>query len=648
MRMSILVLAAALMGRQAGAAEPQRQKGKVEIRQQSPPPLVYHAAADDQQSLEHTNNIKPLTLETAAALAKREGSELSLDGLAEITDQQHMPSAVSAFAAAMIVSLAVPAHAVGNELSMIRDTENANDATSYRVISGESQIDTSRGTFGHHSDFLNAATTPETLAERPLGDNAGEPIDNPTEPAQANPDTSGAVQQRDGEADSSRPLTEANEDPKTDSPSPDEAPAGPSNETEKRPPPPSETNPEQAPQETKPSSDGDDAPRVVAQPQDAGESLVKLKEDLVVLADQRSKLQQEFWAVAEQILPLQVKAKQLTQTIASGEKAIREKTQLMATIQRNRQSGRMSNAIPLGAVESANASAFVTMQALSNEVGAMRTLMQPTKNELGSIQQELSQKSVRRAALTTQLVAAYERWRTLLCPVHEHVAEKAAFLKEIYGRHADIPEVGLWLAWLLYCDGHREDAISSLDSVDRVISTPVSVAVADTYWDFVYLSLVVDAGDAAATRLVRFGKAWPKHPRLAHLQAVAALNDEKWTIAKSKFTIALQRKGMERDMLLNSDAAWFFLAAPVEGLQNATLASKCIDRLQESGAGGLYNAWRASSAMAAREHDWDKATEMLEKARECSPSSVRHEIDSQMKAYMARQQYTLPSEKIPR
>lgn len=374
--------------------------------------------------------------------------------------------------------------------------------------------------------------------------------------------------------------------------------------------------------------------------QDQVVALAQTKADLLALADKQADVQQEYHAVTERIIPLEVKVQQAQETLSKAQKLIEEKAMLMASIQKNI---RQYSWRPDSSVEAANASAYATLGELSSQITAMQAVLQPTQSELGDIKRELSQHMVRREALVTQLTACRERWHLILSPVHEHSTDKASYLKTAYGRHAEIVEAGLWHAWLLYFGGEKENASNVLNAVHRTLSSPMNIASVDSQWDFVYVSLVVDQREAAAARLVQFCKVWPKHPRLPHLQALAAMNEAKWSTAKSKFITALSRKGAEGDRLLNADAAWFFASAPIEKKINTKLVKDCIDRAGPDHDQGMCNLLRARAAVAATETEWGTAKELLAKAKVCAPRSVHMEIDTQAASYEAKQRFFVPS-----
>jgi hypothetical protein len=362
------------------------------------------------------------------------------------------------------------------------------------------------------------------------------------------------------------------------------------------------------------------------------------------LSEERAKLQSDFSTNAEQLIPLQTQALRLQQEVQKSERAIVQKVALMAQVQRNIQP-RYSNQMSSAQLEANNHSAVAAINQMSNEVLAMRTAMQPVRDELGRVQQEITQHKVRRSALEAQLSAMHGRWAVVLSPEHVNAGEKASYLRAIHGRHAEVPEVGLWLACLLFYDGRKDEAAMTLDAVDRVVSSPATICLLDSKWEFVYLSLTIDKSDIARSRFERFFKAWPKHPQNEHLRAMVAIRDGNFSVAKTNFVAALKRKGSDRNVLLNSDAAWFFSAAPRESIRDKSLAQTCADRALEWRRVGAYKALRASAAIAAREHDWEAAKKCLEDAKTCAPKPLLDDIQTQFEAYAAETQFVFAAER---
>lgn len=377
-------------------------------------------------------------------------------------------------------------------------------------------------------------------------------------------------------------------------------------------------------------------------------ALQQVKTDLFALAGERAALQADFYSTAEQLIPLTNQATRLQQELQKSEQAIRQKTTLIAQLQASPRPGVYSSRVGAngqrildGEVVTNNQNLITAINEISNEVLAMRTAMQPAQQELRRVQAEISQHNAHRAALETQLSSMYERWGIVLSPIHEHSSEKALYLREIYGRHAEVPEVGLWLACLCFYCGDTGEAARALDAVDRVVSSPASVCLLQSKWDFVYLSLMIDSSNAAKGRFARFFKAWPKHPQIGHLQAMVALRDGNYSVAKTKLVAAVKSKGSERNVLLNSDAAWFLAAAPKQSLRDDSLAAMCVDRVFEWQKDGSYNAFRARAALAAQSEDWEAAKKHLEGARTSAPKSLLEDIEKQFEAYEAEEQFLI-------
>ena len=381
-------------------------------------------------------------------------------------------------------------------------------------------------------------------------------------------------------------------------------------------------------------------------------AMQQVKKDLFALAEERAALQADFCSVAEQLIPLTNQAERLKQELQKSEQAIRQKTTLMARLQGSPYPRAFSSRVEANGrrsevdeqVVANNQNMIGAINQISNEVLAMRTAMQPLQQEFRRVQAEISQHNAHRAALETQLSAMYERWRIVLTPIHENAADKALYLREIYGRHAEVPEAGLWLACIFFYCGDTGEAARVLDAVDRVVSSPASVCLLQTKWDFVYLSLLIDSSKVAKGRFVRFFNAWPKHPQIGHLQAMVAVRDGNYSVAKTKLVAAVKSKSSERNVLLNSDAAWFLAAAPRQSLRDDSLAGMCLDRVFEWQKDGSYNAFRAKAALAAQNEDWEAAKKHLEDARTCAPKSLLSEIEKQFEAYEANEQFVISHE----
>jgi len=366
------------------------------------------------------------------------------------------------------------------------------------------------------------------------------------------------------------------------------------------------------------------------------EALDALRSDVIGICESYVLVHDELSSLVPQLLPLEVKVQRLRQAVASGERAITEKQRLISTVQRNLQTYR-GGPRSRSQVDWTNASALNAIQKMSSEIAAMQAALQPARMELGGEEQSLARLMTLQAEAQAKADAIYVRLNEILQPPWKCAAEKSAWMKQVHVDHSQIPEFGLVLAWLLFFEGKNREVTEVLDSVDRAVGLPLNRSKVDLQWELVYLGLLTGEGGGATSRLVRFTKGWPRYHRIPHLQALVAVSGQRLTTAKTKYQTALGRRDAERDVALNSDAAWFFAAAPREGLRDPGVAQRCIDRVEACSEGGTWKTWRARAAVLADEERWGEAMECLETARTMCPKAERSDVDRQYKAYVSKE-----------
>ena len=370
------------------------------------------------------------------------------------------------------------------------------------------------------------------------------------------------------------------------------------------------------------------------------EAVVNLKDDasegadadqlrhlIAELVAERVAIQDEVVAVNAIVAPLRLRAEQLRLEIIAGEHAIKQKTQAVMNLQRQRGNDQFA------------AEKAAQLTALANDISIMRQTIQPMVTEQSELLKQISSHAAAYDRCVTQLNSAYPRWEAVLSPLHRNYDTKLEGLSQAVGARADLPEASLWLAWLLWYGGDQSAASHAMETVTRLMASPYNLAPAAFPADFVFVGLLVDEQEVATKRLALFKQSFPKHMRIPYFEAIDGRNKKQWSTVKTKLSAALKRDVAEKDIGLNSDAALFFTCAPTSALRNAEQALECISRVIARVPQGTCNSLRAQAAVSAEAGDWEDALKVLAQAEAACPKPFLGEIRAQKQCYERREAY---------
>gem|GEM_PF-6994215 len=350
---------------------------------------------------------------------------------------------------------------------------------------------------------------------------------------------------------------------------------------------------------------------------DAGQ----LRHLITELVAERVAIQDEVVAVNAIVAPLRLRAEQLRLEIIAGEQAIKQKTQAVMNLQRQRGNDQFA------------AEKAAQLTALANDISIMRQTIQPMVTEQSDLLKQISSHAAAYDRCVTQLNSAYPRWEALLSPLHRNYDTKLEGLSQAVGERADLPEASLWLAWLLWYGGDQSAASHAMATVTRLMASPYNLVPAAFPADFVFVGLLVDGQEVATKRLALFKQSFPKYVRIPYFEAIDSRNKKQWSTVKTKLIAALKRDGAEKDVGLNSDAALFFTCAPTSALRNAEQAMECISHVLARVPQGTCNSLRAQAAVSAEAGDWEEALNLLSQAEAACPKPFLGEINAQKKCY---------------
>ena len=261
------------------------------------------------------------------------------------------------------------------------------------------------------------------------------------------------------------------------------------------------------------------------------------------------------------------------------------------------------------------------------------------KSSVASAAQELEEVTRNGENLRQNWIARLsplERDATLDARIAALTAESAA--------SPDFPECRLYRALLYILAGNVKGAREDLEFVDEAIVRGKEPLLGSTAIDFVYGSLMLGDGPAARRCLANAQKKTPNDPILQHIQALCEMAENDFTKAADLIRAALRatKRGTRRDrILLCSDAAWLFAAAPSDQVRNPKLAEDHAAEAIREKSGKAWQAWRAQAVLQADEGRWGDAERSLAEARKSAPLVLADEIDAQMQAIKARQPYRI-------
>lgn len=280
--------------------------------------------------------------------------------------------------------------------------------------------------------------------------------------------------------------------------------------------------------------------------------------------------------------------------------------------------------------------------------------------EIDLLETRLTQINVDRMAAKSSLVSAAQdledvarngenlrqNWIARLSPLERDATVEAriAALTAEAAASPDFPECRLYRALLHILAGNATDAREDLEFVDQVLVHGKEPLLTSTAIDFVYGSLMLGDGPAARRCLAEAQKRSPNDPILQHIQALCEMAENDFTKAADLIRAALRatKRGTRRDrILLCSDAAWLFAAAPNDQVRNPKLAEDHAAEAIQGKSGKAWQAWRAQAVLQADEGLWEDAERSLAEARKSAPLVLVDEIDAQMQAIKERQAYRI-------
>lgn len=364
----------------------------------------------------------------------------------------------------------------------------------------------------------------------------------------------------------------------------------------------------------------------------------QLKDTLDGLISERKSIQSDLLEMTKEIIEVNVAIGQLQNQILSSEQMIAAKQQKMSYFERAYSPTRIAGETAFEALRR-RGDAIAFHNQLANEITVIQNIIHPKKQQLDTLLIEQATNKRRGYELEVKLSTSHNRLKNLFSPIYVDTSEKILLLSELAQRSRDIPELGIWLTGFLHHNGQLEEALSALELTATAFKNPSAIPMPETYWDFVYMSLIVDTSNDSLLKLTNFSKRWPNHQQLEHLQAIAALR-KKGGLDRSKslFEKAMARNNSDQNYLLNSDAALVFVSGKKVTHKHITLAKKCIDRICQQKQTS-YKALQASAWLAAREEDWTAAEKYLLLAKNCAPTHCLSGIEDQRVSYTNRRLY---------
>ena len=237
-------------------------------------------------------------------------------------------------------------------------------------------------------------------------------------------------------------------------------------------------------------------------------------------------------------------------------------------------------------------------------------------------------------------------WIACLNPLErdESLAVKITELSQEIRESPEFTEARLYRALLYIAAGNLNAARADLALFEGKVDRSAEPLLGSTAVDFVYANLMVGNGPAARRFLKTAERYYPNDPILQHIQALCEIAENNFTTASTRLKTALRgtKKAPPRDrILLCSDAAWLFAAAPNDQVRNAKLAEAHAAEAIRGKSGKAWQAWRAQAVLQADEGLWDDAERSLAEAKKSAPLILADEIDAQMEAIAARQIYRI-------